>query len=125
MKSVKDAHRVPDYPGSDAGQLPATAGGTRPAVPRGMTTLVLLRDARATGETIAAVDHLLQLGYAPSRAERASQPYADPVTRAYRLLSRADHELVRLLTDKLGRGWRIAWERGAGGEAAITLELRS
>jgi hypothetical protein len=64
----------------------------RPAIPRGVTTLALLRDARTTGVTIVAVDHLLQLGYAPIRADRASQPYADPVTRVYRLLSRADQE---------------------------------
>jgi hypothetical protein len=57
-----------------------------------MTTLVLLRDARTTGVTLVAIDHLLQLGYAPERAARASQPYADPVTRAYRLLSLADQE---------------------------------
>jgi len=54
--------------------------------------MVLLRDARATGETTVAVDHLLQLGYPPDRAERASQPYADPVTRTYRLLSLVDQE---------------------------------
>jgi hypothetical protein len=83
---------VPDYPGSRTEQLPATTSGTHPAVPERMTTLALLRAARTTGETIVAVDHLLQLGYEPSRAERASQPYADPVTRAYRLLSRADQE---------------------------------
>jgi hypothetical protein len=89
---VKDLRQAPDYPGSGAEQLPATASGTHSAVPQRMTTLALLRAARITGETIAAVDHLLQLGYAPSRAERAIQPYADPITQAYRLLSRADQE---------------------------------
>jgi len=55
-------------------------------------TLVLLRDARATGNSVAAIDHLLQIGYELSRAERACRPYADPVTSAYCLLSRADQE---------------------------------
>jgi hypothetical protein len=49
-----------------------------------MTTQALLRDARATGETIAAIDHLLQLGYDRDRADRASRPY-EPPTFAMRL----------------------------------------
>jgi hypothetical protein len=39
------------------------------------TTLSILRHARSTGEIIAAVDHLLQLGYSPDRAAKAVAPY--------------------------------------------------
>lgn len=35
------------------------------------TTLSILRAARSSGDTIAAVDHLLALGYSPERAARA------------------------------------------------------
>ena len=52
----------------------------------------LLREARSTGQSIAAVDALLQLGYDLARAERACLPYVGAVERAYRLLSLADQE---------------------------------
>jgi hypothetical protein len=57
-----------------------------------MSIKALLRDARATGEAIAAIDHLLQLGYDLSRAERACRPYVDPVASAFGLLSLSDQE---------------------------------
>ena len=59
-----------------------------------MTALIrhLLREARSTGQMIAAVDALLQLGYDLARAKRACQPYAGAVESAYRLLSLADQE---------------------------------
>ena len=40
-----------------------------------MSTQALLRDARTTGETVAALDHVLQLGYPLERAQRACHPY--------------------------------------------------
>jgi hypothetical protein len=45
-----------------------------------MSTQALLRDARATGEMVAALDHLLQLGYELERAKRACGPYVHALT---------------------------------------------
>lgn len=57
-----------------------------------MTSLALLREARNTSVTVAAVDHLLQLGYGLARAQRACRPYLDSVESAYGLLSLGDQE---------------------------------
>jgi hypothetical protein len=57
-----------------------------------MSTQAILRDALSTSETVAAIDHVLQLGYSLERARRACQPYLDSVTSAYGLLSRDDQE---------------------------------
>lgn len=61
-----------------------------------MSTQALLRDARASGETVAAIDHLLQLGYELPRAQRACRPYCEPVPGAYGLLSGDDQEAAAL-----------------------------
>lgn len=48
----------------------------RPGNPsRSVTTKQILAMARASKQAIAAVDHLLQLGYERNRAERAARPY--------------------------------------------------
>jgi len=50
---------------------------------QGMTPIkVLLSDARATGQDVAAIDALLQAGYDLERARRACQPLADIVDAA-------------------------------------------
>lgn len=56
------------------------------------STLAILRHARTTSETVAAVDHLLSLGYSIARARRAARPALDVVDGALAALSLADQE---------------------------------
>ena len=79
-----------------------------------MSGLRLLRDARATGVTVAAIDYLLSLGYSLTRARVAVDP------RAMRRRARVA-QLDRLIQVEQGR----ARARLLDGEDAYRIALRA
>ncbi len=82
----------------------------------------LLRDARASSDTVAAVDHLLALGYDLKRAQRAARPARDLVDGVLAALDMDDQQAAESAAIDLARG--PSAYRGIGDPEARPLAFR-